>query len=140
MSRARICTITAVNDTTSHRTGVRVVPLQLLVDLEGRLGERKRPPTSMMMSRPEISWPNTSNNGVVSPITHEMPSSSRIRITIASPSPTLRASRLLVGGELAGQDRDEHDVVDAEHDLERGERDERQPDVGVAEPIHRREA
>src|SRR5437016_6853444 len=43
---------------------------------------------------------------------------------------------LIAGGQLAGQDRDEDDVVDAEDDLEHREREERDPGFGRGEPGH----
>ena len=43
---------------------------------------------------------------------------------------------LLLGRQLAGEDRDEDDVVDAEHDLEGGQREEADPGLRVGEPVH----
>src|SRR5437870_7323882 len=43
---------------------------------------------------------------------------------------------LIAGGQLAGQDRDENDVVDAEDDLEHREREQRDPGFGGGEPVH----
>ena len=40
---------------------------------------------------------------------------------------------LLLGGELPGEDGDEDDVVDAEDDLQHGEREEADPEVGLGE-------
>jgi hypothetical protein len=50
--------------------------------------------------------------------------------------PDASRPRLLLDRELARQNRDEHDVVDAEHDLERRQRRERDPDLGVRDPLH----
>ncbi len=36
----------------------------------------------------------------------------------------------------ADQDRDEHEIVDAEHDLERGQRHETCPDLRIGQPLH----
>ena len=44
--------------------------------------------------------------------------------------------RLLFLRQLAGENRDEDDVVDAEHDLERREREEGNPDLRIAKPFH----
>ena len=44
-------------------------------------------------------------------------------------------ARLLAGGQLTGQDRDENDVVDAEDDLEHREREQRDPGFGGGEPL-----
>ena len=43
---------------------------------------------------------------------------------------------LFLLGQLVRQDRDEHDVVDAEHDFERQERHECTPRFGIREPFH----
>jgi hypothetical protein len=55
------------------------------------LAIRKRPPTSRITSRPEISLPSTTNHGVVSPITQVIDHSSARRMNIASDRPILRA-------------------------------------------------
>ena len=39
----------------------------------------------------------------------------------------------LVLGEPGGEDRDENEIVDAEHDLERGQRHEGRPRIGVGQ-------
>ena len=52
---------------------------------------RNRPPTMRMMSRHENSMPAIVNTGAVSPTIHEIDSSSRIRMPIASPRPIVRA-------------------------------------------------
>jgi hypothetical protein len=49
--------------------------------------------------------------------------------------PCQRAARL---GKAPDQDRDEDDVVDAEHDLQRRQGRERDPGVGVGEPVEHR--
>src|SRR5512139_2570455 len=51
---------------------------------------RNKPPPIRMMSRPEISVPGRANSGVVSRITQVMDSSSRMRVTMAKPSPSTR--------------------------------------------------
>jgi hypothetical protein len=43
---------------------------------------------------------------------------------------------LVLFRQLAGQDGDEDDVVDAEDDLQRGEGGERHPGLRVGEPVH----
>src|SRR5690606_9399813 len=45
-------------------------------------------------------------------------------------------SRSLRLGQLVGEYGDEDDVVDAEDDLQNCQRDERDPDVGIGEPVH----
>ena len=43
---------------------------------------------------------------------------------------------LLLDGSLPAKDRDEDDVVDAQHNLQRGQREERYPDLRVGKPVH----
>src|SRR5439155_944247 len=52
------------------------------------------------------------------------------------PDPT--RDSLLARGQTAREDRDEHDVVDAEDDLEGGQRRERDQAVGGQQRVHRR--
>ena len=63
-------------------------------------------------------------------------SSSRMRMIMASPRPDAVGAGLLLRRQLPDQDRDEDDVVDAEHDLEGGEGQEGDPDRGVRHPLH----
>jgi hypothetical protein len=42
-----------------------------------------------------------------------------------------------LGWQLVHQDRDEDDVVDAQHQLERGERGKGDPGLGVGQQFHR---
>ena len=62
-------------------------------------------------------------------MTQEMVRSRRTRIPSARRETQAARQRLLRRRELRHQDRDEHDVVDPEHDLHEGER--RQPEEGV---------
>ena len=41
----------------------------------------------------------------------------------------------LIHGQAIGQDRDENDIVDAEHDFERGQCQQRDPDIRVCQQI-----
>jgi hypothetical protein len=43
---------------------------------------------------------------------------------------------LLLAGQFVGQDRDEHNVVDPENDLEQGERSKANPRLRVGDPVH----
>ena len=86
-----------------------------------------------MMSRPEISEPSTVNSGAVSVTIQEMPASSPKRMMSASERPITRAVAL-VRRQLVGEDRDEDQVVDAEHDLEHDEGAETEPRGGVIDP------
>ncbi len=60
---------------------------------------------------------------------------SAMRKTSASPRPDPPRDLAAAGIETPDQDRDEHDVVDAEHDLERGEARERGPGVEVGQEV-----
>ena len=65
-----------------------------------------------------------------------MLSSSRIRVKNAPNSPSLRARGWSGAGSVARENRDEDDVVDAEDDLERRERQETDPGIRITEPTH----
>lgn len=54
------------------------------------------------------------------------------RVTAASPMPSFRALRF----STAREDGDEDDVVDAQHQLQCGERCQRDPDFRVGERFH----
>ena len=90
-----------------------------------------------MKSRPESSWSRIVTMGSVSLMIHDSENSSMMRVNMASVRPTV-AARPLPLRQLAGEDRDENDVVDAEDDFERGEGEERDPDVQRTNPIQRR--
>ena len=89
-----------------------------------------------MRSRPEISLPKTVKSGAVSRMIHAIDSSSTMRITIAASRPVRRACGLLRRRQLARQNRDEDDVVDAENDFEKRQRDQREQTVGGQKRIH----
>ena len=97
---------------------------------------RNRPPRIRIRSRPEISWPSTVNHGAVSRMIQASENSSSMRVTIAPSRPSAARPRLLLVRQLARQDRDEDDVVDAEDDLEEGERGEGDPDLRVGQQVH----
>ena len=101
---------------------VPFVAFQLLVNLVVLFAIRNSPPTIRIRSRPEISWPSTVNSGAVRPITQVIDSSRRIRMNIASDRPSLPRPLAVCRRQLARQDRDEDDVVDAEDDLEHRQR------------------
>ena len=58
------------------------------------------------------------NSGAVSRMIQASDSSSRMRMIMASARPDHPALLALLFGQLAGQDGDEDDVVDAQNDLE----------------------
>ena len=74
-----------------------------------------------MRSRPEKPCPNAWKSGWVSRMIQVSERSSRMRMPIAPASPIVRAAVLLVFRQLADEDRDEDDVVDAKNDFEEGE-------------------
>ena len=76
------------------------------------------------------------NHGCVSRVSHTMENSSAMRVSIANASPLMRADFALLLRQPPDQDRDEDDVVDAEDDLERGQRDEGEPRLRVGEQLH----
>jgi hypothetical protein len=43
---------------------------------------------------------------------------------------------LTLGRQPPGQYRDEHQIIDAEHDLERSQRQETGPDLRIVQPTH----
>ena len=55
-----------------------------------------------------------------------------MRMTSASDSPSRARALLLLRRQLARQDRDEHDVVDPEDDLHRGQGQQADVDLGLA--------
>jgi hypothetical protein len=61
-----------------------------------------------------------------------------MRMNMARNRPMRRASSRRSGGQPVDQDRDEDDVVDAQHQLERGEGDERDPGLRIEQQLHAR--
>ena len=58
------------------------------------------------------------------------------RVVSAKVSPICLARFCWSAGNRAGEDRDEYQVVDAEHDLEGGQCQEARPDLRIEYPIH----
>ncbi len=86
-----------------------------------------------MRSRPEISCLVTVKSGAVSPTSHDRTSSSPMRMNMARKRPDPPRELAPRGRQLVDEDRDEDDVVDPEHQFERGQRDERDPGFGTDE-------
>ena len=59
-----------------------------------------------------------------------------MRMPIARLRPISRARSRWLGGQALDEDRDEDDVVDAEHDLEQGQRRQGDPGLGVRQQFH----
>src|SRR5438046_2547979 len=89
-----------------------------------------------MRSRPEKGWPNGLNSGRVSRMMPVRESSSRMRVTMASVRPTVRARGCSPAGSLPARIEMKNDVVDAEDDLEHRQREQRDPGLGRGEPVH----
>ena len=64
------------------------------------LAIRKRPPTMRMMSRPEISFPNTANNGAVNRMMIVSEKRSAMRVNMARVRPRVRAFACLFRGNF----------------------------------------
>ena len=94
---------------------------------------RNRPPAIRIRSRPEISCPSTVNSGVDQaddPGQHQQQADAHEHRHEQAEAAREFAPLLR---QLVDQDRDEDDVVDAEHELERGERREGDPGLRVGE-------
>jgi hypothetical protein len=65
------------------------------------LPSKNRPPTIRIKSRPEISWERTVKSGSVRRMTQVIEKSSRMRMSMASPKPTRRASAGRFSGSLS---------------------------------------
>ena len=82
----------------------------------------------------------TVKSGAVRPMIQDRISSRPMRMNIARNRPIVRAVPAALGGQLVDQDRDEDDVVDAEHELERGQRQQGDPGLRVGQQFdHRRQ-
>ena len=97
---------------------------------------RNRPPAIRIRSRTENPWSPMVNSGSLRPTIQEIVSSRRIRIPIARPRPIVRARSRCSAGQPLHEHRDEHDVVDAQHDLEDRQGQQGDPRLGVGEPVH----
>ena len=101
---------------------------------------RNRPPPIRIRSRPEISWLTNvereqrlrqaddpgQDQQQADPHEHRQEQADHARLP------------LLLGRQLVDQDRDEDDVVDAQHQLERGQRQEGDPGLRVGQEFEHR--
>ena len=78
-------------------------------------------------------WRPRSNTGAVRPTSQAIAESRTSRMTSARLMPTRRARVPVRLGQLVRQDRDEDQIVDAEHDLEHDQGGERGPGRGLGE-------
>ena len=138
MSSTMICAITAPND--GARAGLSLVLLafQPLVNLQRRLAQQEQsaadqneipsrdvPPGDRDERRRQPDDPRNREEQ------HD-PHQHRAEQTRAP------RARLIAGGQLAGKNRNEDDVVDAEDDFEKRERDEREQALRTEECVHQR--
>ncbi len=86
-----------------------------------------------MRSRPEISVPVMVNSGAVRPTSQESVKQQAHAHEHGQEQADAARSLALGGWQLVHQDGNENDVVDAEHQLERGQREEGDPDLGIGE-------
>jgi hypothetical protein len=112
-----------------------VTGLELVVDLVGRLGDQEQAATEQDQVAPReastenreqrLGEPHHPGQREEEPEPHD----ERERDAEAA------GLRLVLGGQLGGEDRDEDDVVDAEHDLHRGECQQADVRVGVGQEL-----
>ena len=104
------------------------------------LASRNRPPSNRMMSRPENSCRRSQNQRLGQPRQphdgEQQRDAREHRQREAGDARRLAPLRR----QPAHQDGDEDDVVDAEHDLERRQRDERYPRLRIGQQLHHRAA
>ena len=96
---------------------------------------RNSPPRMRIRSRPEISWPSDREQRRGQPDQpgqHEQEPDAHEHREEQADAPRELAP---LGRQLVDQDRDEDDVVDAEHELERGQRGKGDPGFGTAEQL-----
>ena len=99
------------------------------------LAIRNSPPPIRIRSCQENGLSQTVNTMADRPSSEVSANNSAMRKTSASPEPDPPRDLAAAGIETPDQDRDEDDVVDAEHDLERGEACERGPGVEVGQEV-----
>ena len=139
-SSTTIWTITCQNAAGARARPLRAArPFQALVQLRRALVRRNRPPAIRIRSRPDLQTRDAEQrrgerrdpgDAGEQPETHEQ---GEREAHEAGPVAPLR-------GQLVGEDRDEDQVVDAEHDLQHDEGAEPEPGGRVADPaeqVHR---
>ena len=138
MSSTMICAITAANDGYDLRRSMALLAFEAVVNLERRLGQQEQAAAEQNQVAAREPLSNSVKSGAVSRMIQASDISSRMRMIIAAASPRRRALRLLAVGQLAGENRDEDDVVDAEDDFEKRERRERDEAVGGQKSVKHR--
>jgi len=136
-SSSRICVMTPAKEAVpaARSTSFRVGSFQAMVDFvrafadqkqptrqQDQIAPGKRPPRERKQRRGQAHDPGDAEQE------HDASGHGQSE----SEQPGLA---LLVLRQAAGQDRDEHDVVDAQHDLQRGQRGQRRPGFGTGHPV-----
>ena len=126
MSSSMIWTITLPNDAAALPRGRRAAALRACRESRYVLfASRNRPPPIRIRSRArDVVADIDVNERRVSLTIQASENSSTMRMSIARQQADPPRPLLLRGRQLARQNRDEDDVVDAEHDLEERQRDE----------------
>ena len=104
-----------------------VLHLEALVDLGGRLDQQEQAAGDRIRSRHENSKRQSENSGAVSDITQVMLASRPRRMKQREREADDARAVALLRRQLVRQDGDEDQVVDAEDDLERDQRERGRP-------------
>jgi hypothetical protein len=139
ISSSRICTMTLVNDGRLASPALSAPAFQLVVNFMGALGDEEQ--AADQQDHVAAGNPLTGHGDERRRQAHHP------RDGQQQPEPRDHGQRqaddprplALLGPEPPGQDRDEHDVVDAEDDLEHRQREKGDPALEAAHPLeHRR--
>ena len=140
MSSSMIWTMTARERRRDARRAVALFAFEPLVNLERRLAEQEQAAADQdQVAARDARGRRRVKSGAVSRMIQAIDSSSRMRMHHGGEQAASGARGCCcAAGSLPDENRDEDDVVDAEHDLEKGQRDEREQAVGGEESIHTR--
>ena len=136
MSSSMICAMTLQNEVTLPASRTWSSPSMRPWISQVALASRKKPPTMRMRSRPgELVLEEREQRLGQG---HHPADAQQQQDAHAHGREDAHAAGAvaLILGQLVGEDGDEDDVVDAEHDLERGQRQQRDPDLGVRQQFH----
>ena len=138
MSSSMICPMTAANDGATRAADMAVLAFELLVNLARRLEEEEQPAAGkdQIAAREFVveDRDREERRGQLHDPGDRQQQQDAHHHRRHQPDP---AGALLLGRrQLAGEDRDEDHVVDAEDDLEHGQRDERDQSVCGEKCIH----
>ena len=138
MSSSRICRMTPANDAARRAVCAGRFPFEVVVNLAGAL-ENQEQPAAREDHRPARELDTEQRHERPRQAHHpddrqQQRDADEHREEQAHPPGALA----LAGGQLPRHDRDEDDVVDAEDDLQDGERQESGPSLGRGHPLHGR--